>query len=139
VAYNNLIMAKRWQTSKHGVYNCGYHFIWCPKYRRSVLINGIDERLKVILNEKSKEYNWVIEQMEIMPDHVHIFIKCTVDDSPAFVISQLKGFSSFILRKEFAELKSKLPTLWTRSYYCETVGHISESTIKKYIEEQKNK
>jgi putative transposase len=77
--------------------------------------------------------------MEVMPDHVHIFIKATPNDSPVFIISQLKGFSSFTLRNEFRWLKSRLPTLWTRSYYVETVGHISEATIKKYIEDQKTK
>jgi putative transposase len=77
--------------------------------------------------------------MEIMLDHVHIFIKTTVNDSPAYIVSQLKGFTSFKLREEFPKLKSRLPTLWTRSYYCETVGHISEESIKKYINDQKLK
>ena len=132
-------MNKRWKTSKHSVYNCGYHFIWCPKYRRPVLVNDVDKRLRELLIEKSKEHMWVIEQMEIMPDHVHIFIKTTVNDSPSFIVNQLKGYSSNVLRKEFSTLKTRIPTLWTRSYYCETVGHISEDTIKKYIQEQKNK
>ena len=131
-------MDKRWSTSKHTVYNCGYHFIWCPKYRRKVLVDGVDLRLKELLLEKTKEHEWSIENMEVMPDHVHIFIKTTTVDAPVFVINQLKGFTSFMLRKEFPKLKSRLPTLWTRSYYCETVGHISEKTIKKYIDEQKN-
>lgn len=132
-------MNTRWKSSHHAVYNCAYHLIWCSKYRRKVLINGIDERLKILLEEKAIEHGWVIEKMEVMPDHVHIFIKATTVDAPVFVVSQLKGYSSRILRKEFKELKSKLPTLWTRSYYCETIGHISESTIKRYIDEQKNK
>ena len=132
-------MNTRWKSSHHAVYNCAYHLIWCSKYRRKVLINGIDERLKILLEEKAIEHGWVIEKMEVMPDHVHIFIKATTVDAPVFVVSQLKGYSSRILRKEFKELKSKLPTLWTRSFYCETIGHISESTIKRYIDEQKNK
>ena len=74
-----------------------------------------------------------------MPDHVHCFIKASPVDSPHFIVQQLKGYTSRILRQEFKQLKSKLPTLWTRSYYCESVGHISEETIKKYIMEQKNK
>ena len=77
--------------------------------------------------------------MEIMPDHVHIFVKANPVASPHWIVQQFKGYSSNILRKEFPELKSKLPTLWTRSYYCESVGHISEDTIKKYIEDQKGK
>lgn len=114
-----------------------HSFIWCPKYRRKVLINGVDIRLKELLNQKATEHGWTIEKMEIMPDHVHIFIKTTPNDSPVFIISQLKGYTSFILRKEFEWLKSRLPTLWTRSYYVESIGHISEDIIKKYIEDQK--
>jgi len=132
-------MNKRWSTSNHSTYNLGYHFIWCPKYRRDVLKNGVDDRLKELLTEKSLEHKWKIEKMEVMPDHVHIFIKTTPNDSPVFIVSQLKGYSSNILRKEFPVLKSRIPTLWTRSYFVESVGHISEETIKKYIENQKNK
>jgi putative transposase len=132
-------MNNRWKSSKHAVYNCAYHLIWCPKYRRKVLVDGIDERLKQLLLQKASEHGWVIENMEVMPDHVHIFIKATTNDAPVYIVSQLKGFTSFTLRNEFPKLKSRLPTLWTRSYYCETIGHISESTIKKYIDEQKNK
>lgn len=132
-------MDSRWKSSQHAVYNCSYHFIWCPKYRRKVLIDGIDIRLKQLLLEKAEGHGWIIENMEVMPDHVHIFIKATTVDAPVYIVSQLKGYSSFMLRNEYQKLKSKLPTLWTRSYYCETIGHISEATIKKYINDQKNK
>jgi putative transposase len=131
-------MEKRWRKSRGATYNIAYHLIWCPKYRRKVLINGIDIRLKELLNEKAIELGVVIENMEVMPDHVHLFVKCEPSDAPQFLVGQFKGYSSRILRDEFPELKSKLPTLWTRSYFAESVGHISEATIKKYIEEQKN-
>lgn len=132
-------MDNRWKSSKHAVYNCAYHLIWCPKYRRSVLVDDIAKRLKELLIEKATEHGWIIEKMEVMPDHIHIFIKATTVDAPVYIVSQLKGYTSFTLRNEFPKLKSRLPTLWTRSYYCETIGHISEKTIKKYIEEQKNR
>lgn len=132
-------ITKRWNTSKHSVYNIGYHLIWCPKYRRKVLVDGVDVRLKEILDEVSSKHGWIIEKMEIMPDHVHVFVKASPDFSPAYIISQLKGGTSRILRSEYPVLRSRLPTLWTRSYYCESVGHISENTIKKYIDEQKTK
>lgn len=102
------------------------------------MINGIDIRLKELLNEKAIELGVVIENMEVMPDHVPLFVKCEPSDAPQFLVGQFKGYSSRILREEFPELKSKLPTLWTRSYFAESVGHISQATIKKYIEEQKN-
>jgi putative transposase len=132
-------MNKRWTSSKHATYNCAYHLIWCSKYRKKVLVDDIEIRLKELLNEKAKEHEWIIENMEVMPDHVHIFIKVFPVDAPTYVVSQLKGCTSFILRNEFPTLKSRLPTLWTRSYFCESVGHISEATIKKYIDEQKTK
>ena len=128
---------KRWTTSNKSVFNIGYHFIWCPKYRRPVLIDSIEKRLKELLIEKAQEIEIEIISMEIMPEHVHLFVKATPVDSPHFIVQQLKGYSSRILRQEFKTLKSRLPTLWTRSYYCESVGHISEETIKKYIEDQK--
>jgi putative transposase len=132
-------MNTRWKSTNHSVYNCSYHLIWTPKFRRKVLTGQIEVRLKELLNQKSTEHGWQIEKMEVMPDHVHVFIKVTPSDSPVFVVSQLKGFTSFTLRKEFPSLKTRLPTLWTRSFYCETIGHISEETIIKYIEDQKNK
>ena len=130
-------MDNRWKSSKHAVYNCAYHIIWCPKYRRCVLVDGIEDRLKELLIEKATEHGWIIENIEVMPDYVHIFIKATSNDTPVFIVSQLKAYTSFKLRKEYQKLKSRLPTLWTRSYYVETIGHISEKTIKKYMDDQK--
>ena len=131
-------MKSRWKTNSHSVYNLGYHIIWCPKYRKKVLVNGVDVRLKELLEQKSKDIDVEIHTIEVMPDHVHLFVKTEPINSPHYIIQQFKGFSSNILRKEFPHLKSKLPTLWTRSYFVEGVGHISEETIKKYIENQKD-
>lgn len=79
-----------------------------------------------------------IVELEVMPDHVHLFVKSSPTAAPHWVVQQLKGFSSHELRKEFPSLKSRLPSLWTRSYYVESVGHISEDAVRRYIEEQKN-
>ncbi|EAY29434.1 IS200/IS605 family transposase [Microscilla marina] len=130
-------MEKRWKSSKNSVYNLGYHIIWCPKYRRKVLTQEIQKRLKELLLSKAKDLGIEIETMEVMKDHVHLFIKAKPIDAPHFIIGQLKGYTSRHLRQEFPQLKSRLPTLWTRSYYVESVGHISEKNIKKYIENQK--
>jgi putative transposase len=129
---------KRWKKSTTTVFNIGYHFIWCPKYRRKILIGEVAERLRVLLSEKADQIQVELIQMEIMPDHVHLFVKTTPVNSPHFIAQQLKGYTSRIIRTEFPHIKSRLPSLWTRSYYCESVGHISEETIRKYIEEQKN-
>lgn len=132
-------MRTRWQTNKGSVYNVAYHIIWCPKYRRAILVDGVAERLKTLLYEQASKFGWIIESMEVMPDHVHLFIKANPIDPIARIVAQLKGYTSHVLRAEFIHLKSKLPTLWTRSYYVETIGHISEDVIKRYIEDQKNK
>ena len=128
----------RWKTSNTAVYNVAYHLIWCPKYRRKVLRGPVEERLRELLQEKAAELGVVIETMEIMPDHLHLFVKADPTLPPQQIVGQLKGYTSRLLRQEFPRLKSRLPTLWTRSYYCETVGHISEDTIRRYIEDQKN-
>lgn len=130
---------KRWKTSKTAVYNLSYHMIWCPKYRRKVLVGPVETRLKALLLEKADELGCTIETMEVMPDHVHLFVKTLPVHAPQYVVGQLKGYTSFILRNEFPHLKSRLPSLWTRSYYIESVGHISEITVRQYIEDQKNK
>lgn len=130
---------KRWKRSTTTVYNISYHLIWCPKYRRKVLVIDVAKRLEELLLQKAHEIEVEIVQMEIMPDHVHLFVKTTPTNSPHFIVQQLKGYTSRILRQEFPSLKSRLPSMWTRSYYCESVGHISEETIRKYIEKQKNK
>lgn len=132
------MVSKRWKKSNKSVYNVGYHLIWCPKYRRSVLVGKIKIRLKELLLSKAKNIDTDIEKMEIMPDYVHLFVKTDPTSSPHWIVQQLKGYTSHELREEFPELKSRLPSLWTRSYYCESVGHISEATIKRYIEEQRN-
>lgn len=131
--------SERWKHDKSVVYNLGYHIIWCPKYRRAVLTGEVEQRLKELLIEKANELGVTIEKMEVMPDHVHLFVKTKPTASPHWIVQQMKGYTSRILRSEFPHLRSRLPSLWTRSYYVESVGHISEKTIKKYIEEQKGK
>lgn len=134
-------MNNRYTKSRSATYNLGYHIIFCPKYRRKVLVDEVAERLKVLLAEKATQIGVIIEKMEVLPDHVHLFVKCDPTDSPQGIVGQLKGYTSFNLRKEFPHLKSKLPTLWTRSYYvesvgrtctCASIGFISEATIRKY-------
>ena len=127
----------RYTVSRHSVYNMGYHIIWCPKYRRKVLIDGVDVRLKELILEKAGQMGVTVEKMEVMPDHVHLFVKADPVIPVHHIINQLKGYSSRILRNEYPKVKSRLPSLWTSSYYCETIGHISEKTIKRYIEDQK--
>jgi putative transposase len=114
-----------------------YHFVWCPKYRRKVLVGRIASRLKELVGAKAKELGCKVLALEVMPDHVHLFIQADPRLAPNSIIGQIKGFTSRVLRREFRELRSRLPTLWTRSYFVSTHGHVSDETIKRYIEEQK--
>jgi len=128
----------RLKRSNKSVYNIAYHIIWSPKCRAKILKNEIEYRLKEILINKAIEIDCFIENIECMPDHIHIFIKADTKICVQYIVKILKGYSSYILRKEFPWLK-KYKALWSRSYYCESIGHISESTIKKYIDDQKSK
>jgi len=129
----------RWKTSKTAVFNLSYHLIWCPKYRRKVLVDTIKERLLELIYEKANELEVEIVEANIQSDHVHLFVRSKPIHSPQFVVGQLKGYTSRVLRQEFSSLKSRLPTLWTRSYYADSVGKLNEYTIRKYIQEQDKK
>lgn len=126
------------KSSKHLVYSCKYHVVWCTKYRRKVLSEPIERRLKEILREVCRENQAEILELETMPDHVHVLVEC----NPIFGIKRLvglmKGRSSRLLRQEFPTLKSRLPTLWTHSCFIATVGGAPLAIIKQYIESQKD-
>lgn len=126
-------------TYKKGiVYKNQFHIIFYPKYRRKVLVNGVDIQLKEILYDIAKQKNIEMKALEIMPDHVHMFIEFDPRLMLHKIIKDFNGISSRILREEFPSLKTRLPNMWTRSYFSCSVGHISEDTIKLYIENQKN-
>ena len=131
-------MPKGYKKSQTSVHFMHYHFVWCPKYRRPVLIGKIERVFKKLIEMKCKEINCEIKALEIMPEHTHLFIQANPTQSPNFIIAQIKGYTSRMLRKNFKELR-KMPTLWTRSYFVSTHGHISNAMIKKYIEEQKGR
>lgn len=125
-------------TRKKGiVYKNQFHVIWCPKYRRKVLIDGVDERLKEVLHETASGMDVSIKALEVMPDHVHVFMEFDPRLPLHRVVKELKGRSSRILREEFPWLSKRLPTLWTRSYFSCSVGHIGEDTVMRYVNSQK--
>lgn len=121
------------------VFSLKYHLVWCPKYRRPVLEGAIEKRLREVLEDVRAEHVWTIHALEVMPDHVHLFIESDPIYSVAEIVNRLKGASSRILRSEFPELRSRLPTLWSRSYYAGTVGTVSDAVVRRYIESQKGK
>ena len=131
--------AKEYRSDKHLVFSCQYHVIFCPKYRRSVLVGEIEQRLKELILEKQEEYGYVVLDMEVMPDHVHLLLDVNPKVGIYRVVSKIKGYTSNQLRKEFPSLKKKIPTLWTLSRFIASVGSVTLDVVKQYIEEQKYK
>jgi len=119
------------------VYSCKYHVVWCPKYRRKVLVGEVETRLKELIVKTCLELNVDIIEMEIMPEHVHILLEVDPQFGIHKAVKRIKGITSYELRKEFHSLKTRLPTLWTNSYFVSTVGGAPLSLIKEYIENQK--
>lgn len=96
----------------------------------------IVEDLRSLLYQKAKDLDVEIEALEIQPDHVHLFVASDPTEAPQRLANQFKGFTSRILRQKYPHLRSRLPSLWSRSYYVGTIGHVSEETVKRYIEAQ---
>lgn len=127
----------KYKQNNNIVYNCKYLVVWCSKYRRKILINNIQVRLKELVEEQCIKYNSELIEIEIMPDHVHLLVEIDPQFGIHKLIKRIKGYSSFVLRKEFKELTTKIPTLWTNSYLVSTVGYVPLNIIKEYIENQK--
>jgi putative transposase len=103
------------------------------------LVKPVDVRLKALLRLKAEQLELTIHEMEVMSDHVHLFVEGGPTICVAEIVNGLKGFTSHELREQFPFLKSRLPTLWSRSYYAGSVGSVSETVVRKYIESQKGK
>ncbi|MFL5627411.1 MAG: IS200/IS605 family transposase [Ktedonobacteraceae bacterium] len=131
-------MSEAYKSNQNVFYACHYHVVWCPKYRRKVLVQAIEARLKEILQAACAEYQAEIEELEVMPDHVHMVVSVDPQFGIHRLVKLLKGRSSHLLRQEFPPLKRKLPTLWTNSYFVATVGGAPLAVIKQYIEQQKH-
>jgi putative transposase len=129
----------RYARNAGAVFSLKYHVVWCPKYRRQVLVPPVDARLKQIIDAVASEHGFTVHTLEVMPDHVHLFVESDPTRSVAEIVNRFKGVSSRLLRQEFRHLRSRLPTLWSRSYYAGTVGHVSDATVRRYIESQKGK
>ena len=127
-----------YKSNRNVVYFCKYHVVWCPKYRRKVLVNGVDMRLKELIHEVCEENRIKVIEMEIMPDHVHLLMEVDPQFGIHKAVKLIKGRTSRILRQEFSWLRSRLPSFWTNSYFVSTVGGAPLAVIKQYIENQKN-
>lgn len=119
----------RYTASSHATYNVGYHIIFCTKYRYRLLRYGAERTQKTLIAEAAINLGIIIKAMETMPEHVHLFVTAPPSLPVQRIVKSLKDYSSYYLRK--------YPSLWTRSYFVETIRHISEKTVTHYIEHQK--
>lgn len=126
------------RSNNNVVYRCAYHVVWCPKYRRPVIEEAVDARLKQIIRDVCAERECNIIELETMPDHVHLLVECDPQYGIHRLVKQVKGRSSRLLREEFPSLKRRLPTLWTNSYFVATVGGAPLEIVKQYVENQRN-
>ncbi|MDE1852958.1 MAG: IS200/IS605 family transposase [Thaumarchaeota archaeon] len=121
--------------SRHAVYLANYQLVWLAKRKKRILVGAIKARLEAILRQVAREKGWDILDLDIQPDHVHLFVSADPKVAINYIVNAFKGRSSHDLRKEFPELL-KLPSLWTHFYFASTAGRVSSATIQKYIEEQ---
>jgi putative transposase len=128
----------QYKSNSNVVYSCKYHVVWTPKYRRRVLLNGVETRLMAIIRESCAVMKCEVLALEIMPDHVHLLVEVDPQFGIHRAVKLIKGRSSRFLRMEFPHLKSRLPTLWTNAYFVSTVGGAPLSVIKQYVENQKD-
>ena len=132
-----MTVVSRYVQNRDALYSLKFHLVWCPKYRRPVLVNAVEKRLRELLEQKAVELQATIVVLEVMPDHVHLFIETDPRWSVAQLTRQFKAFTSHVLRKEFPHLRSRLPSLWSRSYFAGSCGSVTKAAIRKYVAEQK--
>ena len=126
-----------YRSNNNVVYSCRYHVVFCPKYRRRVLVDGVVERFREIAQQVADEMRFDIIEMEVMPDHVHMLLEVDPQLGIHRAVKRIKGRTSHDLREEFPWLKRRIPSLWTNSYFVSTVGGAPLSIVKQYIENQK--
>jgi len=130
-----------YKSSNHCKYLVQYHLIWCPKFRYNVLKGNVEEALKRILAEICNKYEYKILELEVMADHIHIFISAKPTVAPTDIVRTLKSITAIQLFKKFPALKkfySRCGSLWSKGYFVSTIGKVSAETIQRYIQEQKN-
>ncbi|MGZ3396342.1 MAG: IS200/IS605 family transposase [Isosphaeraceae bacterium] len=128
-------MGQSYRRKETCVFLINYHLIWCPKRRRRILVGLLKERLERILRETAPELESEVLALEVMPDHLHLFLSATPQWAPNQLVGRLKGKSARLLRQELPVLL-RMPSLWTHSFFCSTASNVSSETIKRYIAEQ---
>lgn len=132
-------MNNEYRYSKTTVSLINYHFVFCPRYRRKIFVDSdVDARFKLLVQSICQENEWQVRAIETDKDHCHLFVNVQPTYSPSEVMKVIKGRTSRYLRQEFEHL-SKMPSVWTRSYFVSTAGNVSSETIKRYVESQRTR
>lgn len=127
------------RSNSNVTFRCAYHVVWCPKYRRRVIGGRMEQRLKDLIRETiDGKGAWLVE-LETMPDHVHLLVEVDPQFGVHRLVKAVKGRTSRELRQEFPWLRSRLPTLWTNSYFVATVGSAPLEQIERYVKQQKTR
>ena len=126
-----------YQRDEHRVHLIVYHLVWTPKRRKAILVGDVAKDCQALIEQKCHERGWLILQLAVQPDHVHLFVRAWPNDSASEVVKECKGITSHELREKYPDLKRKLPSLWTRSFFAATAGNVSQETIEQYIAAQK--
>lgn len=132
-------MNEKYHHGAHAVYLTQYHIVWCPKFRYAVLNGERQEKLKQILTDICHTYDYVIKAIEVMPDHIHLFIDIPQTVAPCDAVRTLKSISAVRLLKDDVQLRhfyAKCGVLWSPEHFVSSVGDVSADTVKRYIEEQ---
>src|SRR5947209_19063498 len=124
------------QHTKHATYTFGYHFVWCPKYRKRILIGKIAACVDEEIRRLCEANGWMIGALNVQEDHVHLFVNAPPSVAPSQIAHTLKGATARRVFQCFPEIKKQLwgGALWSRSYYVGSVGEMSVATVLKYIE-----
>jgi putative transposase len=131
-------MSQAYRHTKTCVFLINFHFVWCPKRRRKVLFGAVERDLRGLIQKQSASLDCRVIALEIMPDHVHLFLNCPPGLAPDEIMFHIKGPTSRVLRQKYPHL-ARMSSLWTRSYFCSTGGNVSSETVRRYIETQKTR
>jgi putative transposase len=136
MVYHSILDNMKEQHTKHVTYKIGYHFVWCPTYRKNILTGKIAHFVESEIRRLCEANHWTIGALHIQEDHVHLFVSAPPSVSPSLIANTLKGISARQVFKQFPEVKKQLwgGSFWSRSFYVGTVGEMTEETVKKYIE-----
>lgn len=134
--YNIHMTISKYKSNRNVVYSCKYHVVWCTKYRRKLLNKNVQTDLKNIIEYICLQRQCEIVACDIVDNHAHLLVEVDPQYGIHRLIKEIKGKSSRLLRLQYKHLSTRVPTLWTNSYFVCTVGGAPLSVIKKYVENQ---